>query len=316
MFEKKWQATILKSTEPNEDEQEQFLGFIEGFAATSHLDREHDIISDEALKTAAKQLRGATVFLNHKHDEHPVGTALKSIFVDKEGIKIRVGISKTAEKVWTLIKEGVYKSFSIFGRFGEVSFETRKSKGKDIDVRVIKELDIYEVSVVGMPANEKAKFTSVISKHFDDASNVEEGKKIMTEKVEKEKIEIKKEVETVEVPKTEIVSKGLKDNSRLDKLEKALEGLMTVVGKQTESITKVLEDKVPKVATTPRTTGVRSEQDEVAKKFDSTYEIEAHVLEQFAKALIDPSVRGVDMYGSMKIDLPNNLGNFLGEGNR
>lgn len=149
------------------DEDTSYLGYIEGLAATNFKDRYGDIISDDALKKGASDLLGNnTVFLNHRYDvENAVGKVIETSFVSdgvKSGISVRVGISKTATKIWTKIKEGILKSFSIGGIWKEVNHD------KENDAYIIKDLELYELSIVGIPANPTCSFSSLALKFIDD----------------------------------------------------------------------------------------------------------------------------------------------------
>lgn len=147
------------------EEGDNFLGYVKGFAATDHLDRHDEIITSEALSKGASSLKkNSTVFLNHDYNKLPVGKVVESQFVNKSdfsGIEIKVGVSKTADRIWTLIEEGILTSFSIGGRL--LDYEIKEME-KGTYVGLIKDMDIVEVSLVGIPANPNAKF--VTSKSF------------------------------------------------------------------------------------------------------------------------------------------------------
>ena len=85
-----------------------YLGYIEGFAATSHLDRYGEIISDQALVNGAMDLlKHPTVFADHNYAiSKAVGRVLESEFYkddDFSGIKVKLGISKVETDLWTKI---------------------------------------------------------------------------------------------------------------------------------------------------------------------------------------------------------------------
>lgn len=157
----KVEAPFVNFYKSKEETEDLYLGYVEGFATTSDRDRFDDIISEGALRKSAKQLKAVgTVFLNHKYHDPPVGIVLDSRFrTDKEtetkGIFVKAGISKTATNIWTLIQEGILKSFSIGGRMRKTEFDEEQ------DARIVKEMDLYEVSIVGMPANPHATFDYV-----------------------------------------------------------------------------------------------------------------------------------------------------------
>ena len=138
-----------------------------GIASSSAIDRDGDIMSPEALAKGAMDLMAnSTVFFNHKHDQLAVGKVVKSWV---EGGTLRVNIkpskAKGVEDIITQINEGVLKSFSIGGKITETKMQWDEQLKKD--VRVVKGVNLYEVSVVGIPANPDASITSYLSKAFN-----------------------------------------------------------------------------------------------------------------------------------------------------
>jgi len=135
--------------------------FLEGYAATSDLDRQDEIITISALKQGAKDLlANHAVFYEHKSDEHPIGKIVKTEVIEgEEGqsdkLYIKVYISETAETIRTLIKEGILDKFSIGGKV--LKAETEFDEGSQKEVLKIYSMELYEVSVVGLPANVKAE---------------------------------------------------------------------------------------------------------------------------------------------------------------
>ena len=123
--------TSVKAADPND----KFLGYITGFAATNHLDRSEDIITEEALLEGSKSLaENTTVFLNHDWNSYtylPIGKIMESKYIQSDGtagIMIKVGISKTAPNIWTLIEEGILNRFSVGGYITDYEVE-KNSEG-------------------------------------------------------------------------------------------------------------------------------------------------------------------------------------------
>jgi HK97 family phage prohead protease len=140
---------------------------IKGYASTSSLDRQSEIISRQALEGAAKDLMtNSTVFLEHQHASLPVAKILSSTLDDK-GILIVAEMSKATfcNDVWTLIEEGILNSFSI----GGIVLDGHDERGEDgKSYHVIDKICLLEVSIVGLPANPDCKF-SPIYKSFNSA---------------------------------------------------------------------------------------------------------------------------------------------------
>ena len=140
-----------------------------GYATTNDVDREYEVITAEAIEMAAQDLiNSPTVFYEHRHSDFPVGKVIDAR-VKNGKMMVEVEISKTAERVWTLLQEGILRSFSIGGRF----LETKQVMDKDLgrELTHITKMELFEVSVVGLPANPNALITSVskaISKSLDE----------------------------------------------------------------------------------------------------------------------------------------------------
>jgi HK97 family phage prohead protease len=129
---------------------------IRGYAATSDLDRQNDVISKEALDNAVENLKqNTTVFYEHKHDEPPVGKIVNA-GVDSNGLWIEAFISKTRPDIWQLIQEGILNKFSIGGKLLKSSkkFDTKSKQ----EYNYVEDIEILEVSIVGLPANPAAEF--------------------------------------------------------------------------------------------------------------------------------------------------------------
>jgi len=202
---------------------------IEGYASTFDVDRQYEVVTPEAMQKAVGDLltTNTTVFYEHKHEQLPVGRILDAR-VDDEGLWIKVLISQTANEVWTLIQEGILNKFSIGGKVTGAFKKFDKSLNRDITF--ITDMVLYEVSVVGLPANQNASFkakslASVMIKALEGREKIDEalkiiqgGVKTMDEKIEKKeepkaeetKLE-KKEEPKVEAAKEEVVEKKVED---------------------------------------------------------------------------------------------------------
>jgi len=130
--------------------------YVEGYVVTTDLDRQGERFqfSKRLLEKITKSLmESPTVFLDHETDsKHAVGVIQKAEVRDNK-IWVKILISKTEPKVMQKIKEGVLNGLSIGGRIkGYEDVETKEGR-----VKVITDFDAYEVSLVGLPANFKAR---------------------------------------------------------------------------------------------------------------------------------------------------------------
>lgn len=132
---------------------------IEGFANTTTVDRVGDIILEEAWTKGGLEnyLKNPIILAYHNHDR-PIGKMVDYAVNDK-GLKITAEIIKSAGEVYSLIKSGVLKTFSVGFRTREADYDT------DTDIFVIKDLELMEVSVVSIPANADSIFS--VKKSFE-----------------------------------------------------------------------------------------------------------------------------------------------------
>lgn len=111
-----------------------------GYASTPDLDSDGEVIKVEAMEKALPNyLKFPTI--REMHQPKAIGTT-KSAEIDSKGMYI--GAKIVADDAWKLVKEGVYKAFSIGGN-------VVKRVGN-----VIQELDLVEISLVDVPANKSA----------------------------------------------------------------------------------------------------------------------------------------------------------------
>ena len=133
--------------------------FIEGYASTKDLDRDADVIPPDAFaKTIETFLKNPVVFYNHMWGE-PIATVEK-LGIDEKGLFVRIKFAEgtdLAEKVWLLVKQGALRALS-FG-FRILAYEDHRDDKTVPYNRIIKDLDLYEVSVVTVPANAQAVFS-------------------------------------------------------------------------------------------------------------------------------------------------------------
>lgn len=142
---------------------------ITGYANTTTKDRMGDVIVSEAWTKGGldNYQKNPIVLAFHNHSK-PIGRAT-SLSVDSNGLKISAEISNSASEVYNLIKEGILKAFSVGFRVKEADYDTTT------DIFVIKDVELYEVSVVSVPANQDSLFE--VSKCFNNLAEFAEFKK-------------------------------------------------------------------------------------------------------------------------------------------
>ena len=150
---------------------------IRGMASTDHSDRAGDVIAAEAwTKGGLENFKNNPVILfNHDYDK-PIGRAT-GVNVTKNGLELEAKISKSAPAaVCELVKDGVLGAFSVGFKVKDADYI------KETDGLMIKDAELFEVSVVSVPCNQAATFS--LAKSFDSIDEYNEFKKTFTNRVD------------------------------------------------------------------------------------------------------------------------------------
>ena len=150
---------------------------IRGMASTADFDRAGDSISVEAWqKGGLKNFeKNPIILFNHDYDK-PIGRAT-GLKAGPDGLELECKISKSAPaNVAELVKDGVLGAFSVGFRVKDADYI------KETDGLMIKDAELFEVSVVSVPCNQAATFS--LAKSFDSTEEYEEFKKTFTNRVD------------------------------------------------------------------------------------------------------------------------------------
>jgi hypothetical protein len=149
---------------------------VSGFATLDNIDKQDDIVTTEASLQAFKNFRGN---LREMHQPSAVGKIV-SFKEDKyfdpnskkfySGVYVSAYVSKGAQDAWEKVLDGTYSGFSIGGNIK--SWDDAYNADLDKAIRVIKDYDLYELSLVDSPANQ---FASIISVEKVNGQNVISG---------------------------------------------------------------------------------------------------------------------------------------------
>jgi HK97 family phage prohead protease/HK97 family phage major capsid protein len=134
---------------------------VSGYASTSDVDRQGDIVQASAWKSGLTNYLKNPVILAYHDPGKPIGRMVEHK-VDDHGLWIKARISTAAQDVFNLVKDGVLTAFSIGFRIAKGGAEY----DENMDVFLIKELELHEISVVSIPANQNTLFS--LSKSFAD----------------------------------------------------------------------------------------------------------------------------------------------------
>ena len=150
---------------------------IRGMASTADFDRAGDTISAEAWQKGGLQNfeKNPIILFNHDYDR-PIGRAT-GMKAGPTGLELECKISKNAPgNVAELVKDGVLGAFSVGFRVKDADYI------KETDGLMIKDAELFEVSVVSVPCNQAATFS--LAKSFDSTEEYEEFKKTFTNRVD------------------------------------------------------------------------------------------------------------------------------------
>lgn len=154
MFEIKNFRSELKAVEDEEMT-------IEGYGSTfGNVDSYNDVVESGAFKRTINNNKKRMKML-WQHDMYePIGKFLE-MEEDSKGLYFKAKLSKTdvGMKAYTLAKDKVLDEFSI--GFNPIKWEYDSNK----DIRYLKEVKLWEISLVTFAANEKATLSNV--KGFD-----------------------------------------------------------------------------------------------------------------------------------------------------
>ncbi len=150
---------------------------IRGMASTADFDRAGDTISAEAWqKGGLKNFeKNPIILFNHDYNR-PIGRAT-GMKAGPNGLELECKISKSAPgNVAELVKDGVLGAFSVGFRVKDADYI------KETDGLMIKDAELFEVSVVSVPCNQEATFS--LAKSFDSVDEYEAFKKTFTNRVD------------------------------------------------------------------------------------------------------------------------------------
>jgi hypothetical protein len=149
---------------------------VSGFATLDNVDKQNDIVTPEASLKAFEKFRGN---IREMHQPKAVGKMVsfkEDKYFDPESKKFYAGvyvstyISKGAQDTWEKVLDGTLSGFSIGGRMNK--WDDAFDEKMDTTIRIIKDYDLIELSLVDTPANQ---FANVISVEKVDGVDVIKG---------------------------------------------------------------------------------------------------------------------------------------------
>jgi hypothetical protein len=138
---------------------------VSGFATLDNIDKQADIVTTEASVKAFSKFRGN---IREMHQPTAVGKMIsfkEDKYFDPEakkfysGVYVSTYISKGAQNTWEKVLDGTLSGFSIGGKMNK--WDDGYDEKMDSKIRIIKDYDLVELSLVDNPANQFANVLSV-----------------------------------------------------------------------------------------------------------------------------------------------------------
>ena len=198
---------------------------VSGFASLDNLDKQGDIVTAEASMKAFSKFRGN---IREMHQPLAVGKMVnfkEDRYFDPEskkfysGVFVSAYVSKGAQDTWEKVLDGTLTGFSIGGRMNK--WDDGYDEKSDSTIRIIKDYDLVELSLVDSPANQ---FANIMSVEKVDGVEIVKGADVALENVfydEESGIVMISDQETVNSPITGNEMKNIgfvekEDNEKMD----------------------------------------------------------------------------------------------------
>ena len=138
---------------------------VSGFATLDNVDKQSDIVTSEASYKAFSKFRGN---IREMHQPLAVGKMIsfkEDKYFDPEtkkfynGVYVSAYVSKGAQDTWEKVLDGTLSGFSIGGKMNK--WDDGYDENMDSKIRIIKDYDLVELSLVDTPANQLANILSI-----------------------------------------------------------------------------------------------------------------------------------------------------------
>ncbi|MEY4332265.1 MAG: hypothetical protein RLZZ196_1003 [Bacteroidota bacterium] len=198
---------------------------VSGFASLDNVDKQGDIVTAEASMKAFSKFRGN---IREMHQPLAVGKMVnfkEDRYFDPEskkfysGVFVSAYVSKGAQDTWEKVLDGTLTGFSIGGRMNK--WDDGYDEKSDSTIRIIKDYDLVELSLVDSPANQ---FANIMHVEKVDGVEIVKGQDVALENVfydEDSGIVMVSDQETVKSPITGNEMKNIgfvekEDNEKMD----------------------------------------------------------------------------------------------------
>ena len=269
---------------------------VSGFASLDNIDKQGDIVTAEASMKAFSAFRGN---IREMHQPSAVGKMV-SFKQDKyfdpntkkfyNGVFVSAYVSKGAQDAWEKVLDGTYTGFSIGGRMNK--WDDGYDEKSDATIRIIKDYDLVELSLVDSPANQ---FANIMQVEKVDGVAVVKGQDVALENVfydEESGIVMVSEEESVLSPTNGTPMKNIgfvekNDNEKIDMVKFLVD---SAKGINTSKINKEVNPMTEETTVVEETTEV-TKSEEIAPEADAV--VEAPVAEVAEKSDETPATEDV-----------------------
>jgi hypothetical protein len=138
---------------------------VSGFATLDNIDKQSDVVTTDASLKAFAKFRGN---IREMHQPMAVGKMVnfkEDKYFDPEtkkfynGVFVSAYVSKGAQDTWEKVLDGTLSGFSIGGKMNK--WDDGYDEKMDAAIRIIKDYDLVELSLVDNPANQFANVISI-----------------------------------------------------------------------------------------------------------------------------------------------------------
>lgn len=296
---------------PSTDEEVTDSLYISGYASMSVPDRQGDLVPTTVWqKGMDNYLKNPIILAYHDHSD-PCGRMVEHR-IDEKGLWIKARISAASE-IFNLVKDGVLTAFSVGFRVRDAEYNS------NAELFVIKELELIEISIVSVPANQDTLFS--LSKSFKDEEEYKLFKLQFSTETEsakgldpspEENCSRQKEIgmdpkELQAMLDAAATNAAETATKKLLEVQKAEEDARRKAAEQEELLQKRIKEAV--AAVTPSTTGAERLVDELKKRIDEQEKSAKDALEGLQAALKEKAAEIEAMTRSKMAFTDGNTGN-------
>ena len=142
----------------------------EWYASTKDMDRTNDVVVPWAFQKSLNQyMENPIIFLQH-NNTLPIGNVIEAS-IDDSWLFVKGIVKADKENIFQDLRTGVIKTMSFWYRVTVHEQKEKKEWNKTIYYNEIQELELFEISLVSVPMNPKAKIKSkeeLLGKNLSD----------------------------------------------------------------------------------------------------------------------------------------------------